>query len=401
MPTFENGWICRQCWCANREFDGRCYRCHAERPDEFGTLQVDEVRKPADATPQATIAAMPLPAEEPAESPTVLTEGSAPRQPGRFCLRCGNHLAPTAGFCTQCGAAVAETDPVAVAAPAPTAPAPRAGLPSISMTMPKVQLPRLDARSAMGRARQAVLAYRQQHRLGWEVTMSALAVAFVTIGLVADRMLDGPGGLIGFVLTLMTAVSVAEYLVRLGVAFDRAAFVRGHLIELAAIVPPLRALRVLSLVWLAWLAPMKQRIAELRVRRAHRPQQVPALRRRPWLPIAWAVLLVTSAVATYGFASSGGVAGREPQFVVLVMILATFSGLTASLGTWYAHGRRTGADDIPQRMQVLTGLSEAGTITPAEFAARREALLGALSPMAAGPLDEKAGIAPTTSSRSA
>jgi hypothetical protein len=29
MPTFENGWICRECWCANRETDTRCYRCHA------------------------------------------------------------------------------------------------------------------------------------------------------------------------------------------------------------------------------------------------------------------------------------------------------------------------------------------------------------------------------------
>jgi hypothetical protein len=29
MPVFENGWICRECWSANREQDSRCYRCHA------------------------------------------------------------------------------------------------------------------------------------------------------------------------------------------------------------------------------------------------------------------------------------------------------------------------------------------------------------------------------------
>lgn len=28
MP-FENGWICRECWSANREQDDRCYRCHS------------------------------------------------------------------------------------------------------------------------------------------------------------------------------------------------------------------------------------------------------------------------------------------------------------------------------------------------------------------------------------
>jgi hypothetical protein len=396
VPTFENGWICRQCWCANREFDARCYRCHADRPEEYGTLQVDEIRKPADAAPAATFAAMPLHAEEPAEKPTALTEGSAARQPGRYCLRCGNHLLAGAGFCTQCGAAAVEEDSD-LEAPTPI-PA-QAGSP-ISLTMPRIQVPRLDARSAIARARQAVIDYRAQHRLGWEVTMSALAIAFVTVGLVADRLLDGPGGFIGLVLTLMTAVSVAEYLVRLGVSADRVAFVRGHLIELAAIVPPLRGLRVLTLLWLVWLEPLTRRVSQLRIPRPHRPQ-VPAVRHRPWLPIAWSVLLVTSAVATYGYASSGGVAGREPQFALLLMILATFSGLTASMATWYADSRRMSADEIPHRLNVLAGLSEAGTITPAEFAARREALLSALSPMADGPHAEKAGIAPTTSSRSA
>jgi hypothetical protein len=29
MPVFENGWICRECWSANREQDSRCYRCKA------------------------------------------------------------------------------------------------------------------------------------------------------------------------------------------------------------------------------------------------------------------------------------------------------------------------------------------------------------------------------------
>jgi hypothetical protein len=263
--------------------------------------------------------------------------------------------------------------------------------------MPSFQLPGLDARSFIAGARRDVIAYREQHRVGWEVTMSALAVLFVTIGLVADRLLDGPGGLVGVVLTLMTAVSVAEYLIRLGVASDRVAFVRSHVIELAAIVPPLRGLRVLTLLWLVWLQPMTQRLRQLRVPRPHRPH-APAMRHRSWLPIAWAVLLVTSAVATYGYASSGGLAGREPQFAVFIMILVTFSGLTASLATWYADARRIRAEEIPQRMQVLTGLSESGAITPAEYASRREALLSALSPMPNGQMADGAGITPTTRS---
>jgi hypothetical protein len=140
---------------------------------------------------------------------------------------------------------------------------------------------------------------------------------------------------------------------------------------------------------------MVRRVAELRALRT-RPQRISAVRQRPWLPIAWSVLLVTSAVATYAYASSGGAAGREPQFAVLVMILATFSGLTAALATWYTDGRRITAEEIPHRLHVLTALSESGTITQAEFAARREALLSVLSPMSDGQV-EKVGMAPTTS----
>ena len=32
MPTFDNGWICKSCWKANREHDRRCYRCKEPNP---------------------------------------------------------------------------------------------------------------------------------------------------------------------------------------------------------------------------------------------------------------------------------------------------------------------------------------------------------------------------------
>jgi hypothetical protein len=33
VPGFEGGWICKNCWKANRLQDLRCYRCHALAPD--------------------------------------------------------------------------------------------------------------------------------------------------------------------------------------------------------------------------------------------------------------------------------------------------------------------------------------------------------------------------------
>ena len=69
MPTFENGWICRECWSANREQDQRCYRCHA-------------VPKRTEV-PQATTfsATMGVPKDEPADEPKRVSRLTAPPPP--------------------------------------------------------------------------------------------------------------------------------------------------------------------------------------------------------------------------------------------------------------------------------------------------------------------------------
>jgi len=70
MPTFENGWICRECWSANREQDQRCYRCHAVPKRQ---------EMPQATTFSATIG---VPKDEPADEPkrvSRLTAAPAPR----------------------------------------------------------------------------------------------------------------------------------------------------------------------------------------------------------------------------------------------------------------------------------------------------------------------------------
>jgi hypothetical protein len=73
MPTFENGWICRECWTANREQDRRCYRCHKEparraipEPATFSTPdgKPNEERKKVSSligSPAAQVSAVPDP----------------------------------------------------------------------------------------------------------------------------------------------------------------------------------------------------------------------------------------------------------------------------------------------------------------------------------------------------
>jgi hypothetical protein len=86
MPTFENGWICRECWSANRQQDERCYRCHAvpklremPEPITFSTPEgkpIEERKKVSSLT-----RAEPAPAVKP-----VTSEPAEPAAPREFAL---------------------------------------------------------------------------------------------------------------------------------------------------------------------------------------------------------------------------------------------------------------------------------------------------------------------------
>jgi hypothetical protein len=79
MPTFENGWICRECWCANRETDERCYRCHAvpkrhEMPEGI-TFSTPDGKPNEDRPKVSSLTGPPVPraAEEPVRPPMAAT----------------------------------------------------------------------------------------------------------------------------------------------------------------------------------------------------------------------------------------------------------------------------------------------------------------------------------------
>lgn len=81
MPTFENGWICRKCWCANRETDDRCYRCHAEperrvmpEPVTFSTPE----GKPNEERKKVSSLTGPAPVREPEPTPATVATPAIP-----------------------------------------------------------------------------------------------------------------------------------------------------------------------------------------------------------------------------------------------------------------------------------------------------------------------------------
>ena len=83
MP-FENGWICRECWSANREQDDRCYRCHTapkrfEKPAAT-TFSTPDGKPNEDRKKVSNLTGPPV-AQAPEPSPAAAVTPRAPRTP--------------------------------------------------------------------------------------------------------------------------------------------------------------------------------------------------------------------------------------------------------------------------------------------------------------------------------
>lgn len=380
MPTFDNGWICKECWCANREQDNRCYRCHIARP-EYAVL--DEA--PVMAAPsEHKLAAEP--AGPPAGIIKRLTGGAEqpPAAPpvGRFCLTCGRKLLDGAAFCTQCGTPSDRGE---------EAPDPHlveeghAAEPAAAVTSPSdanrrvVGLPHVDPRAALNRLRFGYLGYIARHTRRWEITMAALSVIFVALGFAAERLAGGVGEILLVGQWALTFLFVAEYGTRLAAFPDRRSFLLGHLLELVALAPQLRAVRVLVLLPWGEIAAFARRMnARLMALRAQARSSA-----RYWLIAVWLIMVLASVVGLYRFTgASPTAADRLLAVAAVAVIVCMVSATTAVLATSLMHERRAGLDDLAERMRVLGELKEAGLLTVEEFGAQRASMLRELSAQA-------------------
>jgi hypothetical protein len=90
--------------------------------------------------------------------------------------------------------------------------------------------------------RERYLAFIARHEAAWELTFAALAIAFVIVGFAEETNLT-----VGVELVL-TAIFVAEFGSRFAASFDRSAYLRGHWIDLLALIPTTRGARLLRLL---------------------------------------------------------------------------------------------------------------------------------------------------------
>jgi hypothetical protein len=354
VPTFENGWICRECWCANREQDGRCYRCHVERP-VYGVMP-ETAQAPSEPARATLVVSEPI-APPPAIIKPQTAEPTADARPiGHYCLTCGRKMLDGASFCTQCGSRSPEAEP---AVPTATAAHQHAENVAAALAKPKrPSLPRPDLRAALHRVRTGYLAFVARHALRWDLAMAALAVVFVAFGAAAERL---DGSLAGLLLTAQWAITFlfgAEYGTRLAASADRRSFAIGHPMELIAVIPPVRALRVFAL--LRWLGlpeygrRLSARFASL-TDRARRNS-------RNLLAGLWVILVFLGVAMLYQYtgASPSGI-DRLLAITAGVLVVCLVSAVTAVLTSSILIERRA-ADELARRARIIAELKDAGLL---------------------------------------
>ena len=243
-----------------------------------------------------------------------------------------------------------------------------------------------------------------RHEVPWELTMAVLAVAFVVVGFASDDA--GPSllpTLEAFDLAL-TAVFIAEFGSRFLASYDRRRYLRGHWIDLVALIPAGRGLRLFRLLRLLRL--LRAFAGFYRVLTHY--ERLAGQRRLIGLFVAWLAVAVISATALYlaeagvnpnietpldalwwgvvtlttvGYGDifpvtpEGRLAGGALMIVGITLFAAITGTITSFLVTEQAQEQAV-REDIPSLIRGLASLRDDGILTPSEFEAKKDELLG-------------------------
>ena len=99
-----------------------------------------------------------------------------------------------------------------------------------------------------GPPRRAINDFVARHELAWDVTMAILAILFIVAGALEDHPIGSLNEQTALPLEMViTAVFALEFAVRFFAADSRARYIRSHWIDLLALLPAIRFLRLLRL----------------------------------------------------------------------------------------------------------------------------------------------------------
>jgi len=241
-------------------------------------------------------------------------------------------------------------------------------------------------------------AFIERHEVAWELTMGALALVWVGLGFAIDQIGSGLRPDLETAELALTAIFVVEFLSRLYAAHDRRQYLRGHVIDGLALVPPIRALRVLRLLRLLRLV----RAFAGFYRVAMHLQGIARHRGFAWLIVAWlSVMALTSAfvyfaehganalfdspfdavwwgvstVTTVGYGNVETPEGRLAAMILMLLGIGLFSAITASITSYFVSQGSSSHRSLPEELRALADLRSDGALTDEEFATAKSSLI--------------------------
>ena len=247
-------------------------------------------------------------------------------------------------------------------------------------------------------------AFIARHEVAWELTMGVLAIVFVALGFLIDEVGPGWSPQLEALELAITALFAAEFVTRILAAHDRRRYLRGHWIDVVALVPPVRAARMLRLLRLLRLirgfAGIYRALAHVEGLAAHRgfaglvvswlavmvlcsfgmyvaEHGINQAIASPYDALWWGV--VTISTVGYGDVYPVTPEGRLLAMVLMLLGIGLFSAITATVTSYLLATSRprdeTRGGRLVEEMERLTALREQGSLDDEEFARAKERLL--------------------------
>jgi voltage-gated potassium channel len=242
--------------------------------------------------------------------------------------------------------------------------------------------------------RDRYLAFIDRHDVAWELTFAALAIVFVVVGFVEETT---ESAAIELGLTIIFGL---EFATRLVASQSRAAYLRGHWVDLLALIPTTRALRIARLLRLLRLVRAFAGI----YRAALHVSELARHRGLMWLFAAWLAVTVLCSLAL--FAAENGIneavrspfdaiwwgistlstvgygdvypktdEGRLAAMVLMILGIGLFSAITATVTSFMLESGAASERSAGDRLRELQRLHAEGLVTATEFESKRRSLV--------------------------
>lgn len=238
------------------------------------------------------------------------------------------------------------------------------------------------------------------HEVAWELTMAALAAAFVAIGFAVDAEPSSMTGTLEAVDLGLTVLFVGEFVSRLAASRTRGQYLRGHWVDALALIPTARGFRLLRLLRLLRLvrafAGVYRALAGIE-RMAHHRGLIALF--VAWLGVAvicgtalylaeadinpnihspvdalwWGIVTLTT--VGYGDIFPITPEGRLAGAALMILGITLFAAITGTITSYLVSAQTDGDGDVPRAIRALTKLHRDGLVTDDEFAAKRAELI--------------------------